>query len=151
MADEKKIHELEERRSALYEEIRETNRLIQEERMDGFNFEGKFVHRKECGYMFVTWQKYEAKSQITLREDMFFQGWHFGHFYGAYSDSSYAVYDALHEWHIPMDLFEDEVARGDFREVTRDEVESAWKEMVDGLSGEGMAFLDSAVGNYGKE
>ena len=151
MKDEKKIEQLENKREKLYDQISEINREIRDEQLKDYDFEGKYIYRKGYGYMFVTWQKYVKRSHISGQEEMFFQGWYFSNFFGSYTDSNYANYDALHEWYIPFNLFEDEVRRGDIKVVSRGEIEKNWNEMCDEIREEGMKFLSIQEKNYSKK
>lgn len=132
------IESLEQRRSELLDEVYDINAQIQQLQIGDYNFEGKFVHWKEHGYMFVSWQniiKYDGKPR------MFFQGFWFDCLYGAYTDSNYAYYNALHEWYIPMDTFKYVINNEKFYEISKETFENAWVELCNDIYENGLKFM----------
>lgn len=124
------IEELNEIRTQAWEISRKASSLITELQIEDYNYEHKFIHYKERGYMYVTWQKYEQNDAFG-ENIMFFQGMSFRSSLTSYQDESYFFYDALDEWRIPIDSFKRDIENGNIKEITKEEFMNAIKSNYD--------------------
>lgn len=121
------LEELKAIREGAYQFQRTIADLIQAKELEGKAFTGKFVKSRTYGNMYVTWQRFD-KSTNGGQDFMFFQGLGVDSFLGEYHDSSWFDYNACKEWNIPIRMFDLELRRGEFVEITKEQFLKELKE-----------------------
>lgn len=128
----KELAALKEERTKLLDRINELNLEIQSKTIEGYDFQGKYVHSETYGYMYVTYQSFEQCKNI-YESQVFFQGLGFVGLLGTYRDNSFVTYDAMEEWKISYRLLMDDIKSGKFKEVTKEEFVSEMKKLCSDL------------------
>lgn len=121
------LEELKAMREEAYQFQRTIADLIQAKELEGKDFTGKFVKSKTYGSMYVTWQHFD-KSELGGRGYILFQGLGINSSIHACRFSSWFEYNACKEWKIPSDMFDIELRRGEFVEITKEQFLKELKE-----------------------
>ena len=139
----KEISAIEDKILELMDQVHDLRKRRESLKFKDKNLEGKFIKRKDYGYMFVTWQTVD---KLKNKDGIILQGLSFSfELNDGYRDSAWMNFDALNEWYIPNDTF---YRDDEFEIITKEEFINAFKEGFTNSIKFGLDWIDKVERNY---
>ena len=112
----KKIKGLQEKRSQLWSQIHEIDAQIDELKISGIDFIGKYIYVPEYGNMFVL-EEYPDSNCEKLN----FRGITFKHNESSYLDDTYLLIDGYDSWCISVAILNTHIEKGELKVLNNEE------------------------------